>query len=182
MTFFNESFEHNDQIKNRGIESIVTNKIVISKKVKSIRQLKNSQKEMVRLCYKEAILKGFTAVKDIQFYIAFKTQIWIEKTGVDYLRKSEEIENKKWYYHMAKDHLVYISVYRKCIDELELVRKECWKIVINANVKSSVKVQSLKEIHRVTQTLVLLLRDLPIIANLSRYYDQEKIDQMFSNE
>ena len=80
---------------------------------------------------------------------------------------------------MAKDHHVYISVYRKCIDELELIKKECWNIIMNPSIKESVKIQSLREIHSVTQTIILLLRDLPFVTNLSNYYDQEKIDSMF---
>lgn len=73
--------------------------------------------------------------------------------------QKERVENKKWYYYMAKDQLVYISVYRKCIDELELVKKECWNKIMNANAKNSIKIQSLGEIHSVTQTIALLLRD-----------------------
>lgn len=52
--------------------------IVILKRVKSIRQLKNTEKEWVRLCYKEAFLKGLI-LKDIQSYVAIKTKIWIER-------------------------------------------------------------------------------------------------------
>ena len=153
--------------------------IIISKRVKSIRQLKNTEKEWTRLCYKEAMLKGVTLTNHIQCYIASKTKIWIERSGIEYLKKSEEIEDKKWFYRMAKDHLVYISIYRKCIDELELVKKECWSIIMNPSAKDSVKIQSLREIHSVTETMVLLLRDLPFVTNLSNYYDQEKVDSMF---
>jgi hypothetical protein len=174
----NKAFKEDPPDKNK-YKLIVTNNLIVSKRVKSIRQLKNSQKELVRLCYKEATLRGFILVQDIQYYIASKTQIWIERTGIEYLKKSEETECKKWYYYMAKDHLVYISVYRKCIDELELVKKECWKIIMNANIKNSVKVQALKEIHSIVKTLALLLRDLPFVTNLSKYYDQEKVDSMF---
>jgi len=53
------------------------NHIIILKRVKSLRQLRRAEKELVRLCYKEAIIKGFT-LKGIQQYIASKTKIWIE--------------------------------------------------------------------------------------------------------
>ena len=52
------------------------NKIIILKKIKSLRQLRRTEKELVRLCYKEAIIKGFT-LKGIRQYIASKTKIWI---------------------------------------------------------------------------------------------------------
>ena len=97
--------------------------IVILKRVKSIRQLKNTEKEWVRLCYKEAFLKGLI-LKDIQSYVAIKTKIWIERWGIEYLKKWAEEENKKWYYNLAKDHFAYVSVHRKAIDELEQCKKE----------------------------------------------------------
>jgi hypothetical protein len=70
------------------------NKIIILKKVKSLRQLRRTEKELVRLCYKEAIIKGFT-LKGIQQYIASKTKIWIEWSCLEYLKKAEEQENKE---------------------------------------------------------------------------------------
>ena len=47
----------------------LSDKIIILKKVKSLRQLRHTEKELVRLNYKEAIIKGFT-LKGIQQYIA----------------------------------------------------------------------------------------------------------------
>ena len=183
MEFSGRTLEKTRLLKDQNDnESTNCSELIVSRKVKSIRQLKNSQKEWVRLCYKEAILKGFTLVKDIQLYIASKTKIWIEIRGLEYLKKSEAFENKKWYYHMAKDQLVYISVYRKCIDELELVKRECWRLISNPKTSYSIKVKSLREIHSVTQTIILLLRDLPFVTNLSNYYDQEKVDLMFSKD
>ncbi len=159
--------------------SLFGDNIVILKRVKSIRQLKNTEKEWTRLCYKEAILRGITLVNHIQCYIASKTKIWIERTGIEYLKKSEELEDKKWFYKMAKDHHVYIGLYRRVIDELELSKKELWNVIMNPGSEDSVKIQSLREIHSITKTIALLIRDLPFVTNLSDYYDQEKIDSMF---
>ena len=58
-------------------KDLYDNKIIILKKVKSIKQLRIAEKELVKLNYKEAIIKGFT-LKGIQQYIASKTKIWIE--------------------------------------------------------------------------------------------------------
>ena len=110
-------------------------------------------------------------MKDIQCYIASKTKIWIERSGIEYLKKSEEEENKRWYFNLAKDHFAYVGVYRKAIDELEQCKKELWsmmRILIQRNME---KVQILKELHNLTKTSVLLLRDLPFVTNLSKYYD-----------
>ncbi len=153
--------------------SLFGDNIIILKRVKSIRQLKNTEKEWVRLCYKEAILKGFTVMKDIQCYIASKTKIWIERIGIEYLKKSEEEENKRWYYNLAKDHFAYVGVHRKAIDELEQCKKELWSMMMDPNITNMEKIQTIKELHNLTKTYTLLLRDLPFVTNLSKYYDLE---------
>jgi hypothetical protein len=86
--------------------------------VKSLKQLRLTEKELVKLNYKEAIIKDFT-MKGIQQYIVSKTKIWIEWSCLEYLKKAEEKENREWYYYMAKDHFAYFGAYRKCIDEIE---------------------------------------------------------------
>jgi hypothetical protein len=168
---------HNDTSQySNNFESKFKDNIIILKRVKSIRQLKNIEKEWVRLCYKEAILKGGTYVKDIQCYIASKTKIWIERSGIEYLKKSEEEDDRKWYLNLAKDHFAYVSVHRKAIDELDQCKKELWSMFMNANSTNMEKIQIIKELHNLTKTHVLLLRDLPFVTNLSKYYNLDLIN------
>ena len=70
------------------------NHIIILKRIKSLKQLRRTEKELVRLCYKEAIIKGFT-LKGIQQYIASKTKIWIEWSCLEQLKKTKEQENRE---------------------------------------------------------------------------------------
>jgi hypothetical protein len=70
---FSDNFSN--EYNNEGLD-IFGDHIIILKKVKSLRQLRKTEKELVRLCYKEAIIKGFT-LKGIQQYLASKTKIWI---------------------------------------------------------------------------------------------------------
>jgi hypothetical protein len=151
------------------------NKIIILKKVKSLRQLRRTEKELVRLCYKEAIIKGFT-LKGIQQYIASKTKIWIEWSCLEFLKKAEEHENREWYLRLAQDHFAYIGVYRKCIDEVELYKEGLWSLVLSPEESGTVKVAAYKELHNLSKTSVLLLKDLPFVMNLSKYYDPEILD------
>ncbi|HEX5185984.1 MAG TPA: hypothetical protein VFV86_03760 [Nitrososphaeraceae archaeon] len=168
MSFSGDEFNSLDNLASNSKQE---NNIIILKRVKSVRQLKNSDKERVRLCYKEAILKGFTIIKDIQCYIASKTKIWIERTGIEYLKKTEEEENKKWYYYLAKDHFAYVGAYRKTIDEIEQCKKDLWSMMMGPDITNMEKVQVIKELHNLTKTSVLLLRDLPFVTNLSKYYN-----------
>ena len=98
--------DHNYIYSNETDEDIFGNRIIILKKVKSLKQLRRTEKELVRLKYKEAIIKGFT-LKGIQQYIATKTKIWVEWSCMEYLKKAEEQENMEWYFHMEGPFCVY---------------------------------------------------------------------------
>jgi hypothetical protein len=87
------------------------------------------------------------------------------------LKKAEEQENREWYIRLAKDHFAYIAIYRDAIDSLQQLTKELWKIVMNDKSSQSDKTAAIKEIHNIEKTKVLLLRDLPFITRLSKYYD-----------
>ena len=130
-------------------EDIFGNRIIILKRVKSLRQLRRTEKELVRLNYKEAIIKGFT-LKGIQQYIASKTKIWIEWSCLEYLKKAEEQESREWYYNMAKDHFAYVAVHRKCIDEIEQLKKEMWNIIMDTKAEIYSRIQASK---RITQPI-----------------------------
>jgi hypothetical protein len=157
------------------------NHIIILKKIKSLRQLRRTEKELVKLCYKEAIIKGFT-LKGIQQYIASKTKIWIEWSCLEYLKKVDEEENKEWYWRLAKDHFAYIAIYRNAVDQLQMVTHELWNIVMNDKSSQSDKTASIKEIHSIEKTKVLLQRDLPFITRLSNYYDLSLFNKELSNK
>jgi DNA-binding Xre family transcriptional regulator len=175
LVFSDRINDYNNEIYNLNTSEVSQN-IEILKRVKSIRYLKNTEKEFVRLCYKEAILKGFSLVNHIQCYIASKTKIWIERSGLEYLKKSEEEEDRKWYFNLAKDHFAYIGVYRRTIDELEQCKKELWSMMMTNDTTHTEKIQIIKELHNLTKTHILLLRDLPFVTNLSKYYDLDLIN------
>jgi hypothetical protein len=47
---------------------------------------------------------------------------------------------------------------------------------MNPKSSSSEKISAFREIHAVSKTKVLLLRDLPFVMNLSKYYDPDILD------
>lgn len=158
-------------LKPFGIENTTSNKVNVSKRVKSIRQLKNNEKEIVRLNYKQAILKGLGSdLEKIQLYIVDKTKIWIEIEGLEYLKKSEEQEHRIWYRQLAMDEFKYIGIYRKAVDEIEQQKIELWKIFENSKTSQMGKIKSIRELHKLTITSTLLLTDLPFVTRLSKYF------------
>ena len=70
---------------------------------------------------------------------------------------------------LANDNFAYIEIYRDIIDNLLQLTHELWKIVMNKNSSSSAKIASIKEIHNIEKTKVLLLRDLPFVTRLSKF-------------
>jgi hypothetical protein len=179
---YNLAFSNNNsEYFNESDEDIFGNRIIILKRVKSLKQLRRTEKELVRLNYKEAIIKGFT-LKGIQQYIATKTKIWVEWSCMEYLKKAEDQENREWYYHMARDHFAYVGAYRKCIDELDILKKEMWNIIMDSKAEMYSRVQATKELHSLSKTSVLLLRDLPFVTNLSKFYDLSDGNEYLSDK
>ena len=152
-------------------------KIQITKRVKSIRQLKNSEKELVRLCFKQFSIKNLGSdLKDMQLYIASKTKIWIERSGLEYLKRSEEQESRDWYLRLAKDQFAYVYAYRESMDKIGQLEKELWGIFEDSKTTQMGKVKTIRELHKLVVTSTLLLRDLPFVTTLSKYYDLSKLD------
>ena len=172
--------EKNYRYPNETDEDIFGNRIIILKRVKPLKHLRRTEKELVRLNYKEAIIKGFT-LKGTQQYIATKTKIWIEWSCLEYLKKAEEQENREWYYHMAKDHFAYVGAYRKCIDKINLLEKEMWNIIMDTKAELYSRIQATKELHALSKTYVLLLRNLPFVTNLSKFYDENILDSNYNS-
>jgi len=72
---------------------------------------------------------------------------------------------------MAKNHFAYVGAYRKAVDEIEQLQKELWSMMMDPLTTNLEKVHIIKELHSLTKTYTLLLRDLPFISNLTKYYD-----------
>ena len=150
--------------------------IHISKRVKSIRQLKKIEVSQVRLLYKNATLRGLGSnLKDIQLFIAESAGIWIERTGMEYLKKSEEQESRDWYLRLAKDSFAYVYAYRESMDKIVQLERNLWEIFEDPKTTQMGKVKTIRELHKLVITETLLLRDLPFVTNLSKCHDLSKL-------
>jgi hypothetical protein len=83
---------------------------------------------------------------------------------------------------LAKDHFSYIGIHREALDEIQQLKNELWKIILNSKSGYSGKTAAVKELHNLVKTKVLLLRELPFIMNLSKYYDLSKFDNSLPNK
>jgi len=66
----------------------------------------------------------------------------MQNASQDAIKKTEEQENKEWFYHMARDHFAYVGAYRKCIDEIAQYKKDVWSLVLNSKTDYSFRIQA----------------------------------------
>ena len=55
------------------------------------------------------------------------------------------------------------------------------EIILHSKSENSEKIASIKEIHNLVKTKVLILRDLPFITRISKYYDLTMLDNSLAN-
>ena len=55
-------------------------------------------------------------------------------------------------------------------------KKEMWNIIMDSKAEHYSRIQATKELHSLSKTSVLLLRDLPFVANLSKFYDEDMLN------
>jgi hypothetical protein len=82
---------------------------------------------------------------------------------------------------MAKDHFAYVGAYRKCIDEIAQYKKEMRNIVMDSKTKHYTRIQAFKELHNLSKTYTLLIKDLPFVTNISKYYDKDILNSNYDN-
>jgi hypothetical protein len=73
---------------------------------------------------------------------------------------------------LAKDHFAYVNIFRKAIDEIEECKKQNWLIVMDPKADPSVRIQALKELHSLSKSYTLMVKDLPFVTLLTKHYDR----------
>lgn len=167
-------------ISNRVIPSSHSN-LTILKEIKYLNQLSQLDRMKCQTACMQGIIRGY-AIHDLSVYIKAKTKFQLSYRAVEQLIKIIKAEDRKWYYYMARDNFEYVSVYRKAITSIEEYQREIWLLTISPNSDNDTKLNCYKELHNLTKTLVLLLRDLPFITQLSKYYDIDKITSEYADK
>jgi len=88
---------------------------------------------------------------------------------LEYLKKTEEQEDRECYARLATNSYVYVQAYRDCIDRIASAEHELWKIAMHPNTENNIKVTALREIHSTNKTCVLLLRDFLLLLDSLSY-------------
>jgi hypothetical protein len=74
---------------------------------------------------------------------------------------------------LKNDHLSFIYIYKKAIDEVDQQKEELWKIFEKPKTTQTRKIKTIRELHKLTITSTLLLKDLPFVTNLTKYYNKD---------
>ena len=82
---------------------------------------------------------------------------------------------------MAHDNFAYVGAYRKCIDEIAQYKKDVWSLVLNSKTDYSFRIQAWKELHSLSKTYTLLIKDIQFVTNLTKYYDLDILDSNYKN-
>lgn len=178
--FTDDSVEPDDMPVNRNINYrnnryFKTEQQLARKQIHSFYQLLPIERERVMLAFRGGVIRGFKQWQ-IKDYIYTVTGINVTNKFCLAIRQKDFEENKMWYYNFAKDSRHYLGAYRKAIDTIEILMDELWKIILKPNVDDMAKIAAIRELHNFVKTGVLLLRDLPFIMSLSKYYDLSKLD------
>lgn len=145
------------------------------KEINNWRQLTFEDKGIVKLVFMEGTIKGYKFYQILQYIFAV-TGIRLHKKFAWSIKRQHEEDNLRWYYNLARDRFAYVSLYRKAIDEIELYKEQLWKILIKPTASDIAKVAAVKELHNLSKTSVLFLKDLPFVMNLSQHYDPDLLD------
>jgi len=78
---------------------------------------------------------------------------------------------------MIKYHFAYKRTCRKCVDDLEQLKKEMWVIVMNPNAEIYSRFKSTIELQSLFKMSVFTLRYLLFVANLSKFNDLSNLDK-----
>lgn len=153
---------------------------VVLKEIKYFNQLNSVEKMKCQTALQQGIIRGYS-VPDLPLFIKVKTKLLLSIPVIQQLIKNQKAEDKQWYYHMARDNIAYVSAYRKAITSIEEYQREIWLLTISEKSDPNTKLNCYKELHALTKTLILLLRDLPFVTQLSKYYDIDKITDEYIN-
>ena len=181
-TFTDDSIDPDDNYVNPNINyknrRHHTIKAEDKPEIERFSQLSYLDKEKVLLSYREGIIK-FMKIWQIKDFIHIKTKVRVSLKLCYELRRIDMRENLQWYIQFAKDSYMYIGAYRKAIDEIEMYKEELWKIILytpKGEISVNEKTNAFRELHAQTRTSVILLKELPFLTQLSKYYDLSKID------
>lgn len=144
----------------------------------SYKYLTPLQREEIDNAFRGGVIRGYK-IDTVGLYITLKTKIRVSQKFVFRIRIKYIKDHKEWLLAYAKDSYAFIGVFRKAADELDALKDENWKIVQAKNVDIKVKADALREIHNLSKSTVLLMKDLPFITNLSKYYDPKSLEELY---
>jgi hypothetical protein len=146
-----------------------------SPEIKSMHQLSFLEKMMVTTAFRNGVVK-FIKMWQMQDFIYLTTKINISTKLLFEVRRKDIQEKYTWYYNFARDSAEYIVAYTRAIDEIDMYKEELWKIILYNSKDNREKIEAFKELHNLTKSGVIMLKELPFLTQLSKFYDISKLD------
>jgi hypothetical protein len=115
----------------------------------------------------QGIVHGLTLDRfsdsEIVQYLKDQHNIIIERSTVYKIRKRIEKEGKTWYEQLRQTDYKYIYTYKERIDSLNRYQRKLNEIMNKNESSDLVKIQAIKELHKIEITLAKLYGNLPDI-------------------
>lgn len=91
---------------------------------------------------------------------------------IERVKQKIKQESTKWVYSYAKDHDLYVSEYRKLLDELEINRKELWRIYsLNEGKNPMVQIAAQKALANITRMSCSFFDAMPVVMAIKSAID-----------
>lgn len=117
----------------------------------------------------QGIVQGLTLDRfsdsEIVQYLKDKHNIIIERSTVYKIRKRIEKEDKTWYEQIRQSDYKYIYTYKERIDSLNRYQHKLNEIFNKKENSDLLKIQAIKELHKIEITLAKLYGNLPDIVD-----------------
>jgi hypothetical protein len=119
----------------------------------------------------QGIVHGLTLDRfsdsEIVQYLKDQHNIIIERSTVYKIRKRIEKEGKTWYEQLRQSDYKYIYTYKERIDSLNRYQRKLNEIMNKESSSDLLKIQAIKELHKIEITLAKLYGNLPDIVGNS---------------
>jgi hypothetical protein len=134
----------------------------------------------------QGIVHGLTLDRfsdsEIVQYLKDQHNISIERSTVYKIRKRIEKEGKTWYEQLRESDYKYIYTYKERIDSLNRYQRKLNEIMNKEECSDLLKIQAIKELHKIEITLARLYGNLSNVFSLNDNNDFSILDSSGTTE
>lgn len=123
--------------------------------------MKQSQRDYAKQIIRDSQIKRLSRAETLDM---LKTKgISMSMTTLKRFRADLKNESSEWITNLAKDRDAYVGLYKEGIDELHLLRHECYKVLFDPFTKPFVKLLAVEQLRKLRSDITDLEDSAPIV-------------------